>query len=798
MRRESGGADLAVLAGKWEGNTPPSSPSHRHAGAVPSHVRRLRLLLCLVVVSNLGVAAPGIPGALRCCAALYLLFALPTWLVSGKVRWKTSTPTAWILSLACVVLGIIVAALAVNQVLPLVGVDRPLTTGPLLVSTDLAVAALLTWRRRVLPLRPTGHRPTRETVILAALAAATLVLSIAGPIRLNNGLSGNATLVMLVLAGITLVALIRLRDRVPASVVIGVLYFVSLSLLLMTSLRGWYVTGHDVQREFRVFELTATNGSWQMERFQDAYNACMSITLLPTVIGHLTGLPDMWVFKTVFQALFALCPVQVYLLGRRFGGSLVGILSCTYFIAFPTYFTDMPFLNRQAVAFFFIGCIFLVVTEDTWSIARRRRWVALLSVGTVLSHYATTYMLIGVLVVAWLLQRVGPVAVPLLRKLRLTRAAPGRSATVMGLTNIAVLLGLAMIWTGPLTHTGGQLEHTLATTISGITGQSGARSSDVNYGLLSGHAATPQEEIDRYRQQTLEETAVYRGRGDYLPDSAVANAPTVATSAAPLPLTPVGKAAEAVGINVGETNAVIREVSAEMLQVVACLGFLATFVGLRHGLRTSREFFAIASGSFAAVAAAVILPAVSVEYGLLRTFQQSLFVMGPFLVAGSLQLLPWLRGRWAALYASGLALLFFSSLTGVLPQVLGAYPPQLHLNNAGQYYDIYYTHAEERAAVEWLRLRLPANGWPDVQSEMLVDRYSFPRPGQTSGHATTTDMFPTLVLPDSYVFLGYTTVHSGRATISVNGDLPTYRYPVELLLGTKDLLYTNGGSSIFR
>ena len=51
------------------------------------------------------------------------------------------------------------------------------------------------------------------------------------------------------------------------------IYCVSLALLLMTSLRGWYTTGHDIQREYRMFELTLTNGNWRMSRFKDAYNA---------------------------------------------------------------------------------------------------------------------------------------------------------------------------------------------------------------------------------------------------------------------------------------------------------------------------------------------------------------------------------------------------------------------------------------------------------------------------------------------------------------------------------------------
>ena len=77
----------------------------------------------------------------------------------------------------------------------------------------------------------------------------------------------------------------------------------SLALLLMTSLRGWYVTGHDVQTEYLVFELTKQLSRWKVSTFPDAYNACLSITILPTMILRWTRVGDPYVFKVLFQVL---------------------------------------------------------------------------------------------------------------------------------------------------------------------------------------------------------------------------------------------------------------------------------------------------------------------------------------------------------------------------------------------------------------------------------------------------------------------------------------------------------------
>ena len=68
------------------------------------------------------------------------------------------------------------------------------------------------------------------------------------------------------------------------------LALVATSLLLATSLRGWYITGHDIQAEFLAFQLTNGAQHWRWARCENAYNACLSVNILPTVLAQTTGL----------------------------------------------------------------------------------------------------------------------------------------------------------------------------------------------------------------------------------------------------------------------------------------------------------------------------------------------------------------------------------------------------------------------------------------------------------------------------------------------------------------------------
>ena len=81
-------------------------------------------------------------------------------------------------------------------------------------------------------------------------------------------------------------------------------------------------------------------------------------------------------------------------------------------------------------------------------------------------------------------------------------------------------------------------------------------------------------------------------------------------------------------------------------------------------------------------------------------------MLAPFLAAGSIAPLSWVGARRVTAVASLVALVFFLSLTGVIPQVLGGYPAQLQLDNSGKYYDIYYPHPQERRAFGWLEQRV--------------------------------------------------------------------------------------------
>jgi uncharacterized membrane protein len=767
--------------------------------ALTAVVRRTaahRILLGATALAALVELVPGVPMPLLTCAGMWLLLGAPTALWYGFADRVVSTCDGRaLIAVGLAVTTDMTVALLLNTVLPPLGDGHPLARAPLALGSALTVL-VIAWATQPAARQGRSDRePFTGLVTVSILGGVSVTLAVAGAIRLNNGLGSAVGVVALAAMAVLIVQLLRRRESYPEAVLGLGLFFVAAALLLLTSLRGWYITGHDIQREYEVFQLAASADRWDILAFKDPYNACLSITLLPTAVTRLTGIDGLYVFKAVFPLLFALTPPMIYRSVCNVAPRLVGLLSAAYFMAFPTFFTDMTFLARQEIAFLILGGAIVVLTDSGRPLRHRRIVFTVMLGGVVLSHYSTTYVLVVVLGVALLTDLAWRLLERGRRRGRPLVHGPG----FVTWWTVAAVAAATVLWTGPLTQTGYQLRRTVTVTIQDLIDPRHAQSgsSDTSYSLLGGTAITPQQRLSQYQHDTLKLTATDRANGHYLPLRAVEKYPVQAVSEPGLPLTGLGRALHGHGVDIGAVNRLMRQSAASLLQVLLLLGLAVCLWSRRRSFQPARDQVTLTVGMLFVIGLLTVLPQLSVDYGVLRAFQQGLFFYGPFIVAGSLWAFRWAR-RWTVPLASTLAVIFFLDLTGAIPQVIGGYPPQLNLNNAGQYYDIYYVHPQERSAINWVETRATEDQRQHVQSEVQTDRYTFSRLQTLIRGRASNDIFPTLISSDSYVFLGSTTVRKDETTTFYRGDLVTYRYPRGLLDSLKNQVYSSDGAEIFR
>lgn len=793
---------------------PGSSPAQPEAPTLRSDLGRYDLLtLAMVGAGVIGSVILAVGANVRwALPALGLLLGLglPTRLLAKALNRKVrGLGTRLPLALALTVLALMVGGLALNTVLPWLGDPHPLASAPVLCFVDAFNAAIIIACPRCLR---TGHLRRAPLggmeKVAIGLTATGVLLAVAGTVRLNNDAGGGlAELALGVTAAAALLVLFFSR-QVRRNVIMLCLYGIALAVLYQTSLRGWYTTGHDIQVEYRTFLLVHQAQRWSASAAGTSYDACLSITILPQMLWQLTRVATPYVYKVDFPLMFAAAPVALFEMSWRMFGRRLGVASALLFIAFPTFVDDIVFLNRQEIAFLFVSVILALAFSGGANLGARRALIGCCLAGMALAHYSTSYVFLGTLVIG----AIGLVASKTV--CRLLAASRQRQGTSPGrITALArrsgtrankrpvvfnwALLGLACLlvvsWSFVEVHASPQFSadlHQIADAATGTSG--GAKSNDVNYSALSsGNDASPSVEMAQWRLQEDQLAGTDRVKNGFYPSSVVAKYATPPAAALRSPLTALGRGLSTAGVSPYELNSVLRDIIARLLQICAVLGAVVVLLGWKRSPRLSAEYAYLALGSLVLLVGTVVLPTMSVDYGLLRMFQQALFVLAPLIVVGASFALRPLWQKKTDLAVCALVGLCFVSLTGLLPQITGGYVPQLNLNNAGEYYENYYTQPQEISAVQWLNT---ASCRCDI---VQADPFASARFLPYASFQIDANNYPTAVYRTSYVIMGADTVNSGTSTAGPDGNLVDFTYPVGFLAKYKDLIYSNGDAEIF-
>lgn len=543
---------------------------------------------------------------------------------------------------------------------------------------------------------------------LAILSAFLPCLAAFGAFRLNNGGDGLIAGLALCLAAIIILATFIMRRRLPDGLLAWCIFSIGLTVLLMTSLRGWDIVGHDIEREFRVYTLTQQNNHWDIRFDRQPYNACLSITILPQMFAQILGVSGYVVFKLILQIVFAMCPVVLFMLLRQYLSRIGALVGCMLFISYPTFINDSAMMTRQGVAYLFFALALVVISNR----AQKKRYKLLFmlcATGAILSHYSTAYMFVALFAVAvgcklcitgwyWI------------RRKKLDRTAHGRRTVLSPLFAVLVFL-VTFVWYAQVTETAGGLSTTLKASVANIPKLFSAddnKSSDTSGALLFSGGKTQADLYQTYLTNTLQTRTVNK-QIQYLP----------ALTSDDLPITNLGKKAQTVGLDPSLITT-LRQNFAKVLQLLAVAGSLyVAFMWLfKKSNKLEGDYICLSLAGIVLLALMVALPILSVNYGILRAFQQGLI----FLILPMTLLLAWLFrrvNRWftTAISATGTVLLFLL-FTGFFAQLLGGTSPGITMNNTGLYYGLFYSTKADQLAFSWLKQHLPKNA--DVRAANFI------------------------------------------------------------------------------
>jgi uncharacterized membrane protein len=709
-------------------------------------------------------------------------------------------------------LELMVTGLLGNTLLPLIGITRPLDKTYLLseVSILVFILAIIVWLRNkkiTIKIYRYSFFSALRNLCFAFFPLVFVVLSIMGATSLNNGGSNIFTIIMLVALGIYCIAIFWKSDSLNENVIPTSFFFMALALLLMTSLRGWYVTGHDIQAEYKVFQLAKNAGRWSMASYQDAYNACLSITILPTIFSRFLIVADQYIYKFFFQIIFAFCGSIMYLISRNWLNRKMSFLAGLYFIAFPTFFEDMPFLIRQEMAFLFFGLMIYIIFKERVRLSTRRILFVLLGIGVILSHYSTTYTVLAIL-------GLSVIVVPIFSKLfkryhnrHLFKNTALNLATLnpvkINLRIVVVLVILSILWTGLITNTGGSVTKVIASTLKAIQNGFTANTRSIDaISLITLTKPNQEQEMEDYLKNVVNPERASAKPGTYFDEKKYSGYNLSPLDDKKLPGTFLSEKLQHLGINIPWLVIFLGQIIARLIEIIAPLGIIYLIFRKSIIRYMDTEYYLLAWYCLFFIALNIFLPILSTEYGVFRALQQSMFIVGPFVVIGSavigISVAKFIRvSMLKTNMPLILAIMFLLYSTALMPQLFGGNISQLHLNNSGRYYDDFLTLKSELYGGNWITStirNLHVKFQPDVQA----DKFSQNKIMSVSNLGFYGTIFPALVRKDSYIFLGSSNVTKKESDVVYNSDAIMYRYPIDFLNNNKNLIYNNGGSKIYK
>jgi uncharacterized membrane protein len=215
-------------------------------------------------------------------------------------------------------------------------------------------------------------------------------MAVFGTYLMNLTQNNFILIAMLLLIPAYIIAITILKDKIPGATYPFAIWTISLSLLIMNGLTSFHLIGRDVHYEYYSFQLALQSFHWDINTYLNPYNACLSITILPTVLQSLSNLSGEYIFK-IFSLIGSFIPLVVYVVSKKYLENKYAFFAGLLF-SFQLFFVYLLGAVRQEVAIlFFFLAIMVLFANDMGKNTKKILYVILMS-SVVVSHYTTAYI----------------------------------------------------------------------------------------------------------------------------------------------------------------------------------------------------------------------------------------------------------------------------------------------------------------------------------------------------------------------------------------------------------------------
>jgi len=703
---------------------------------------------------------------------------------------------------------IMFAGLAVNWILPWLNItDKPLSLYPILICFDtiLLVLWLIAQRRNednvhllIFPFEEYQKEGRKKLKFFPKFPQLSWLdrifiiipiffpfMAVIGAFLLNNHGTNIVTMIMLGAIAVYVFLVVIFRDKLNENVFPWALYWMGLALLLMYSMRSWYFMGSDVVSEYHFFDLAIKNSIWDITKYTQGYNVCLSVSILPAILNLFINLDSLLIFKLISPLIFSIILIIIYLFFKNFSNTFFSFLAGFFFMSQVDYMSVMPSVIRQEIALLFFGLMLLVLFSKEINPKIKNLLFVIFGFSMIVSHYSTSYIALALFLFTYILTLIYKLYEN--RKIKKEKLKlEQKSEFYLTGALVLILLIFGFLWYSQITNASSNIIDFTHNSLNNFNNLFREDMQMQGQSFLDQFRLEPaQKDANAMLQQELvsiqnKTNSVNTYPPEIFKDSSIKFIPLELTKSK---------------FKMTETNKIYL-----VLGIIKKLGYIFIFIGLIFSLFLSKkkkdtEYFLLSLIGlifFIFMVLITLIPLGSISYGTLRLYQQGLMVMSIFSIIGlefSFKKLP--KGIRIIIIVLFLVI-YFLIFTGFFNQLIGNNIPFSNLNNFGHSYNIYFISNTEINSIQWLSNE-------NITKKLYASRI-YKSPFQTFGSLPYPDwnIFPQILRKNSYVYAGNSeTVFKKAYTLIQGGSIP-YNFPTEFLNDNKNKIYNNGGSEIFK
>jgi len=192
-----------------------------------------------------------------------------------------------------------------------------------------------------------------------------------------------------------------LRNKISEKIYALLILSYGLSIAILLVFKSSHFYGDDIYFSYYLAENIAVRGEWILLPENTSLLNSLAVTLFLPVLNSIGGLNLVHTFKLLITITVSLTPLILYLILRKFLNPFLAFIGSIFYISsmwFPTQNVGL----RTQLAFLFVGIFILVWCGNKESQNKKFLLGIIALFSVIISHYATTYALVIVLVFAFL------------------------------------------------------------------------------------------------------------------------------------------------------------------------------------------------------------------------------------------------------------------------------------------------------------------------------------------------------------------------------------------------------------